>query len=79
MARINFHDAYEMIDMRHSSPTTATFIRAGDGRSTPRDAFTDPAVDTSPTAGSSSHAAGAVLQEISSNREPSGDPLRIPG
>jgi len=32
MARINVHGAAEMIDSRHFSPITATFIRAGDGR-----------------------------------------------
>ena len=31
MARINVHGADKWIDSRHSSPTAATFIRAGDG------------------------------------------------
>ena len=53
MARINFVDAHEMIDSRHSIPTTATFIRAGDGRRDHCGVTTDPAVDSSPTPGCS--------------------------
>ena len=53
MARINVHGAAEMIDSRHSIPTTATFIRAGDGRRDHCGVTTDPAVDSSATPGCS--------------------------
>jgi len=74
MARINFHGAYEIDASRHSSPTTATFIRAPVEVENLR-CHRRPGGRTSPTAARSCHSIAITVRRNprpTANRSPTG-------